>query len=132
MGTAGDAPLQAKGFTPGLTVNDLERSIAFYEGLGFVITDRWEREGTLVGVMLGAGQARLGLSQDDWKKGRDRVKGVGMRMWIGTGGDIDEIAERARAAGVPLDTEPYDTEWGTRAMELTDPDGFRLTVSTDT
>lgn len=132
MGTMSEAALQAKNLSPSLTVDDLERSVRFYEGLGFSITDRWEMEGTLVGVMLGAGEAHVGLSQDDWQKGRDRVKGVGLRLWIGTTQDIDQLAERAKAAGITLDAEPHDTEWGSRSFEVTDPDGFKLTIATDT
>ena len=37
---------------------------------GFAIEERWEENGTLLGVMLRAGRTRIGLNQDDWKKGR--------------------------------------------------------------
>lgn len=129
MSTATDAALQATAVSPGFTVNDLARSIAFYEGLGFVVTERWEHEGTLLGVMVGAGGLNIGLSQDDWKKGRDRTKGVGMRLWIITKQDITELASRARNAGIQLDSEPHETEWGSRVFEVTDPDGFKLTIA---
>jgi hypothetical protein len=36
MATALDGRLQAKTITPSLTVDDLQRSIRFFEGLGFV------------------------------------------------------------------------------------------------
>jgi uncharacterized glyoxalase superfamily protein PhnB len=52
-----------------------------------------------------------------------------MRVWIATGQDIDQVAARAKANGVKLDSEPEDTEWGGRAFTLTDPDGFKLTIS---
>ncbi|MGQ0701721.1 MAG: VOC family protein [Gemmatimonadales bacterium] len=127
--TAPATGLVATGIAPGLTVNDLQRSIRFYEGLGFEIEERWEGEGVLHGVMLKAGEGRIGLSQDDWKKGRNRVKGVGMRLWIGTTQDVDRLAAQAKRAGITLDAEPYTTEWGSRVFEVTDPDGFKLTVS---
>jgi len=79
--------------------------------------------------MLQAGQARIGLSQDDWKKGRDRRKGVGMRIYIETAQDIDGLASRAKEAGIALDAEVHDTPWGTRAFEVTEPSGFMLTIS---
>jgi catechol 2,3-dioxygenase-like lactoylglutathione lyase family enzyme len=129
MATATESALQAKSITPGFTVDDLARSTRFYEGLGFVVEDRWESEGVLLGVMLKAGKVMIGLSQDDWKKGRDRVKGIGTRIWIGTDQDVDQVAARAKAAGITLDEEPHDTEWGSRAFALTDPDGFKLTIS---
>jgi len=34
-----------------------------------------------------------------------------------------------KAAGFTLDAEPFDTQWKTRQFELTDPSGFKLTVS---
>ena len=131
MTTASETALQAKSIAPGLTCDNLAASIKFYEGLGFAVEDRWENNGELVGVMMRAGSARIGLGQDDWKKGRDRVKGVGMRIWLGTEQSIDEIAERAKASGVKLAKEPHDTEWGARAFEVIDPDGFLLSVSND-
>ena len=128
MATTQDV-LQTTSIVPSFTVDDLQKSIAFYEGLGFSVEERWEESGTLLGVMLRAGEHRIGLSQDDWKKGRDRKKGVGMRVFIGTSHNIDEIAARAKGAGIRLDTEPHDTEWKSRAFEVTDPSGFLLTVS---
>ena len=129
MTTTLDTTLQAKTVTPNLTVNDLQQSIAFFEGLGFGVEERWEENGALLGVMLRAGEIRIGLSQDDWKKGRDRLKGVGMRIFIETAQDVDRIAARAKDAGVGLEKEPHDTPWGTRAFEVTEPSGFKLTIS---
>ena len=71
--------------------------------------------------MIQAGIVRLGLSQDDGKKGVNRSKGVGMRLYLEAAGSIDEVADRARAAGVTLTKEPHDTEWGSRAFDVTEP-----------
>ena len=120
--------LQGTRVMPSLTVNDLQRSLDFFSALGFEIEDRWEEKGVLIGAMLKAGTARLGLSQDDFKKGRDRVKGVGMRIYIEAADNIDEVAARAKAAGVTLQREPHDTDWGSRAFEVTEPSGFVLTI----
>jgi uncharacterized glyoxalase superfamily protein PhnB len=79
--------------------------------------------------MLKAGTARFGLSQDDGKKGQHRVKGVGLRIFVEVGDDIDEAARRAAAAGIALSKEPYDTEWGARVFEVVEPSGFALTIS---
>lgn len=121
--------LNGTGVMPSLTVNDLQQSLTFYAGLGFEVEDRWEHDGQILGAMLKAGEARLGLSQDDFKKGRDRVKGVGIRIYLETSDDIDQVAARAAAAGVALSRAPFDTDWGTRAFEVTDPSGFALTIS---
>jgi uncharacterized glyoxalase superfamily protein PhnB len=124
--------LQAKTIAPGFTVDDLQRSVRFFEGLGFGVEERWEENGVLLGMMVRAGDARVNLTQDDWKKGRNRVKGLGMRIFIGTTQNIDQLAARARAAGIALDSEAHDTPWGSRAFEVTEPSGFKLTISSET
>ena len=129
MATA-QAAVQIGAIVPTLTVDDLQKSIAFYEAIGFTIDDRWEHEGTLLGVMMRAGRNQIGLNQDDWKKGRDRKKGTGVRlsMSVSTPENVDAIARRAKSAGLPLKSEPQDTEWNSRAFELVDPTGYLLTV----
>ena len=124
--------VQISTIIPTLTVDDLQKSIAFYEALGFAIDERWEEKGTLLGVMLRAGKTQIGLNQDDWKKGRDRKKGIGVRLSILTAGNVDEIAKRAKNAGITLESEPRDTEWKSRAFEVIDPTGFVLTIFSET
>ncbi len=121
--------LNGRGVMPSLTVNNLQQSLDFFHGLGFEVEDRWEEEGKLLGAMLKAGEARLGLSQDDGKKGANRVKGVGVRIYIEAANNIDEVASRAKAKGITLTKEPHDTDWGTRAFEVTEPSGFLLTIA---
>lgn len=131
MPTTQTSPLIAKSLMPGLTVDDLNKSITFYEALGFTVADRWEDNGKLMGVTLKAGQLELGLIQDDWKKGRDRQKGIGTRLNVETTQNIDEIAARVKAAGIAFDKAPHDTEWKTRQFDVTDPTGFKLSISSE-
>jgi uncharacterized glyoxalase superfamily protein PhnB len=122
--------LQARALMPALTVNDLKRSIDFYtKGLGFSITEEMKEEGELRGVMLQAGDAGLGLSQDDFGKGRDRVKGVGMRFYLETDQDIEALARQAKNAGITLENGPGPLPWGPVGFTVSDPDGFRLTIT---
>ena len=121
--------VQISAIVPTLTVDDLQKSITFYEALGFAIEERWEDKGTLLGVMMRAGETRIGLNQDDWKRGRDRKKGIGVRLSISTTpGNVDDIAKRARNAAITLKSDPHDTEWKSRAFEVSDPSGFLLTI----
>jgi catechol 2,3-dioxygenase-like lactoylglutathione lyase family enzyme len=125
----GSSALSATGISPTFTANDLQASIRFYtEGLGFEITERHEVEGTLRFVRLRSGQASLGVGQDDFAKGRDRSKGVGMRIWLSTSQDVGPLAERVRAAGYALTSEPGPLPWGPQAFSLDDPDGFQITL----
>jgi uncharacterized glyoxalase superfamily protein PhnB len=130
MATTQEA-VQISTIVPALTVDDLQKSITFYEALGFTVDDKWEENGTLLGVMMRAGKCEIGLNQDDWKKGRDRKKGIGVRLSLSTPGNVDEIASRAKSAGITLESEPKDTEWKSRAFEVVDPTGFLLTIFSD-
>jgi len=119
--------LDLRGLWPNFTVGDLEQSIRLYvDGLGFKVEERWEHGGKLTGVTLDSGGFGLGLSQDDWAKGRDRVKGVGFRVYAETGQDLDALAERVRAHGFEVDGPKKET-WGGTTVTVTDPDGFKLT-----
>lgn len=121
--------LRLRAFQPGFTVNDLEQSMRFYQDiLGFIVAERWSDAGVLRGVTLKAGLCQLGLSQDDWTKGRDRKKGEGVRIWCGTAQDIDALARRIKAAGGRLTEEPKDQPWGMRRLSIDDPDGYHLTI----
>ena len=133
MATTQEA-VQISAIVPTLTVDDVQKSINFYEALGFAIEERWEEKGTLLGVMLRAGKTQIVLNQDDWKKGRDRQKGIGVRLSISTSapGSVDEIARRAKNAGITLTSDPHDTEWKSRAFEVSDPSGFLLTIFSET
>ena len=127
---AGSPSLEARAIMPTLTVNDLEKSLQFYvEGLGFDVMERTESDGEVVFVALQAGDASLGLGRDDFAKGRDRIKGVGMRLWISTEQDIVALANRAKGAGLTLDGEPEPLPWGPLAFSVKDPDGFAITFS---
>lgn len=121
--------LRLRSLTPSLTVDDLERSRRFYvDGLGFTVHEEWKEEGKVLGLMLVAGSCHLGLSQDDGSKGRDREKGVGFRIWAETAQDLDALAERMRDHGVAPDG-PKEEPWGVRTLTVTDPDGYKLTLT---
>jgi uncharacterized glyoxalase superfamily protein PhnB len=112
-----------------LTAKDLQKSAGWYQNVvGFGVERTFERDGKLVLVALKAGDVRINLNQDDGAKGWDRVKGQGFSVNIWTTEDIDGIANRIKASGGQLDSEPVDAPWGARYFRLTDPDGFKLAV----
>jgi uncharacterized glyoxalase superfamily protein PhnB len=121
--------LRLRALEPSLTVNDIERSVRYYtDVLGFVVGERWTEGGVLLGVNLKAGSCEIGLSQDDWAKGRDRKKGIGIRIWCKTAQDIDALAARIKQAGGAITEEPNDQSWGVRSLAVDDPDGYHLTI----
>lgn len=122
--------LRGRRVSVGITVADLQASIAWYRDVvGFTPRDTYERDGTVSGVEMVAGSVRVVLSQDDWSKGRERVKGQGIGLYLSTVQDVDGIAARIRARGGILASEPADMPWGARAFSIVDPDGFRWTIS---
>ena len=127
---AAPAGLAITDVSPGITANDLMKSLAWYtDVVGFTIEERWIRDGVLAGVSLRAGKATFMLGQDDWKKGRDRQKGAGFRLYCETSQDIDALAKKIEARGGVLDQQPTDQPWGMRDIALTDPDGFKITIA---
>ncbi len=122
--------LRARTLTASLTVNDLHKSLTWYRDVvGFTVDRQHEREGRLVMVTLKAGTVRLLINQDDGARGLDRVKGTGFSLQLSTEQNIDELAARIRNRGGVIDSEPAEMPWGARMFRLSDPDGFKLTIS---
>jgi catechol 2,3-dioxygenase-like lactoylglutathione lyase family enzyme len=117
--------------SPSLTVNDLQKSLDWYRDvLGFKVGETWkDGAGKPIGAELKAGEVTFWIGQDDWKKGRDRKKGEGFRMFCMTKKSVDDIAKRVASKGGQLDHGPTDQEWGVREIALTDPDGFKITIA---
>jgi uncharacterized glyoxalase superfamily protein PhnB len=122
--------LRLRSAGPSFTVDDLDKSLAYYRDvLGFTAGETWEEDGKVLGVELVAGSVTFWLGQDDWKKGRDRVKGQGFRMYCSTTQDIDALAERVKAGGGMIVEEPRDQPWGGRSFAVRDHDGFVITFA---
>jgi uncharacterized glyoxalase superfamily protein PhnB len=130
--SAQQALLVAKSLMAALTVSDVQKSLDWYrDALGFGVDQVYGPPGTMRAVSLKAGDVRILLNQDNGAKGLDRVKGEGFSLQITTGQDVDEIAARIRRHGTTLESDPADMPWGARAFRVCDPDGFRLTISTE-
>ena len=122
---------RARSLSVSMTVKDLDSSVDWYcHAIGFVVDKSYEREGHTSGVVLKAGAVRILLNQDDGAKG-ERVKGAGMSLHFTTVQDVDVLAERIKAEGWSLETEPTDMPWGARSFRVRDPDGFMLAISSE-
>jgi uncharacterized glyoxalase superfamily protein PhnB len=122
---------RAKTLNASLTVKDIAKSLAWYRDvLGFMVREKYEREGALRAVALRAGAVEIVIGQDDGAKGMDRVKGQGFSLRITTGQDIDALAQRIKARGGTLASEPEDM-YGARSFRVKDPDGFMLVISSE-
>ncbi len=122
--------LRIQSVSPMFTVNDIHASLAWYRDvMAFPVSEEWKTEdGSLMGVSLATASGRLNLTQDDFKKGRERRKGVGFRILLETEQDVDELADAVVSRGATLDTPPTTTPWGARVFAVTDPDGFKISL----
>jgi catechol 2,3-dioxygenase-like lactoylglutathione lyase family enzyme len=110
----------------GITADDATASTNWYcDVLGFNVVDRWDSDG-FVGARLVSGGVTVNINQDDWKQGRERIKGQGVRFFVIMGPDVDGYAAAIKSRGGALAQEPV-SEWGMRAFSINDPDGYKLT-----
>ena len=126
-------PLNATTLGCSLTCRDVAASMHWYgDVLGFTVQQTYDRDGKPGGAVMTAGQVRIILNQDDGKLGWDRIKGQGcyFQINVATPEDVDAAADRIKAAGGELLSEPADRPWGSRMFQFRDPDGFKLGVST--
>ena len=122
--------LRLRAVTAGFTVNDITRSVGWYRDvLGFILADEWRDHGVLRGAEMRAGAVTIYLGQDDWKKGMNRLKGEGFRLYCQTAQDVDHVAALVRKRGGVLAHEPQAQPWGERDFGIVDPDGFKITIT---
>ena len=115
---------------PAITANDLGASIEWYRDvMGFTVAQEIEHEGQRVAAKMSAGGVQFLIGQDDFAKGRDRQKGVGLRFHLVAEQDVDELAAGIKARGGTLDQEPTDQPWGARDFAVVDPNGFKISIS---
>jgi len=116
-----------------ITCKDLNASLDFYrDAIGFTVARSFEHEGRVVAAVVTSGNIGIVLNQDDGKLGWDRIKGQGcyLQINVASATDVDNAAERIKAAGGTLIDEPADRPWGARMFQFKDLDGFKLGVST--
>jgi catechol 2,3-dioxygenase-like lactoylglutathione lyase family enzyme len=99
-------------------VADLERSIDFYETLGFAVEERYEQEGWLLWCRLRRGPAELMLALAS-EPVHDHAQGVLFYLYVD---DLDALR-----ATPGLDAGPvieHEAPRPAREMRLQDPDGY--------
>src|SRR3989442_6016759 len=72
--------LRLRSMAASFTVNDLDRSVAWYRDvLGFVVGERWEEEGMVRGIQMKAGSCDIQPGQHQFAPGRVCRRGVGFQ-----------------------------------------------------
>jgi catechol 2,3-dioxygenase-like lactoylglutathione lyase family enzyme len=102
-------------FETALPTKDIEKTLSFYEGLGFERTDGELETGTFT---LLRGDCRLGLYQ-----GHLQPEQVQLIFWQG---DVGAIAALVAAGGVAFETPLQKADDGGGSFMIKDPDGHPL------
>jgi lactoylglutathione lyase len=108
-------------------IGDIDRSVAFYEALGFEELRRVPIRDEAVNVFMGlpGDGPRLELT---YNFGVDSYElGTGYNHIAITAEDLDATLERLAAQGIEPERPPYTVrEGGSRLCFVRDPDGYRI------
>jgi len=104
-----------------LATHEMSRAVRFYRALGFDVLHGGEQSSF---TSFRAGVSYLNLVSQP--AGR-RWPWWGRVIFYVTG--VDELYDRALAAGCQPTTAPRDAEWGERFFHLVDPDGHELSFA---
>jgi catechol 2,3-dioxygenase-like lactoylglutathione lyase family enzyme len=120
-------PMRFEGLT--LTVESVERSIAFYSGkLGLKV--EWNALPAFAMIRVGAGTIGLLAAAEARKEGVEDSSATQKRaihVEFSTD-DLDGLYEELKAKGVAFHQPPHDEPWE-RSMTALDPDGYAVEFS---
>ena len=108
-------------FAPQFLVDDLARSIAFYQKLGFTFSEPWDgfyAIGVLDGLELHLKEAPKNEADRRFRREHEHLDAA-----AGVEG-IEAFYDRCVANGAPVLRPLAPTAWGTRDFYLEDPDGY--------
>ena len=108
-------------FAPQFLVDDLARSIEYYEKLGFTFGTPWEgfyAIGEVDGLELHLKEAPKGTAERQWRRANEHLDAA-----AGVAG-IETFYERCVANGATILKPLAPTEWGTKDFYVEDPDGY--------
>jgi lactoylglutathione lyase len=110
-------------------IGDIDRSVAFYEALGFEERRRMPIRDEAINVFMGLPDDgdRLELT---YNHGVDAYElGTGYNHIAITAADLDETLERLKGQGIEPEKPPYRVrEGGSRICFVRDPDGYRIEI----
>ena len=107
-------------FAPQFLVDDLERSIAYYNKLGFAFGEPWDgfyAIGELNGLELHLKEAPRNQAERRWRRDNEHLDAS-----AGVDG-VEAFYEQCVANGVTIMKPLAVTAWGTKDFYIEDPDG---------
>jgi len=108
-------------FAPQFLVDDLARSIAYYEKLGFAFGEPWDGF-YAIGVLDGLELHLKEAPKNDAER-RHRRENEHLDAAAGVDG-IEEFYAQCTANGAKILRPLTATEWGTKDFYVEDPDGY--------
>ena len=108
-------------FAPQFLVDDLARSVAYYQKLGFTFGDAWEgfyAIGHLDGLELHLKEAPKNEQDRQFRRQHEHLDAA-----AGVDG-IETFFDTCVANGVTILKPLAPTEWGTKDFYVEDPDGY--------
>ena len=108
-------------FAPQFLVEDLERSIAYYQKLGFTFGEPWDgfyAIGQLDGLELHLKEAPKNSAERQWRRDNEHLDAA-----AGVDG-IDAFYQQCVLNGVTIIRPLASTAWGTKDFYIEDPDGY--------
>ena len=118
-------PMELGNFSVSLSVKDINRSKAFYEGLDFKVVggkleEKWivlQNGTTTIGLFQGLFDKNIMTFNPGWTKDKETLKDFT---------DVRELQRTLKARGLMLLTQADETSEGPANFMLTDPDGNTL------
>lgn len=122
--------------SPILACADVSKAIEYYtQKLGFQLAWRMppneKGQTEFACVRLGDGEILLGVTEDFVKVEDMGKRGIGVQIYINLPDTlrIDEIYSKARAQNAMITQEIQTREWGERAFNVNDIDGYNLMIA---
>ena len=106
---------------PQFLVDDLARSISYYQKLGFAFGDPWDgfyAIGLRDGLELHLKEAPKNPAEREYRRANEHLDAA-----AGVAG-IEAFYEQCVANGVTILKPLQSTEWGTKDFYIEDPDGY--------
>jgi catechol 2,3-dioxygenase-like lactoylglutathione lyase family enzyme len=108
-------------FAPQFLIDNIERSVTYYQKLGFVFNEPWEgfyAVGELDGLELHLKEAPKDQAERQWRRDNEHLD-------VSAGVDgIETYYEQCVRNGVTIIKPLAATEWGTKDFYVQDPDGY--------
>jgi uncharacterized glyoxalase superfamily protein PhnB len=119
---------QMPALIPMFSVRDPRATLEWLEKLGFQTMYTMPMpDGTIVHAHAARGGAHLMLGPECPQS--PGIGAPGMSLYIAIEDSVDELCERARAAGIAVSQDLTDQFWGDRTFEVSHPDGYRIMFS---